>query len=86
MEKVVYIDEWDGFDENGLTDEDIERVNYVIDLYLEKGKHLVRVVLEDDATTVTVDDSGDYDEVPVCCRNCSGNYPECTASCSLFDD
>ncbi len=29
----------------------------------------------------------DYDDdMPECCVNCGGNYPECTASCPLVDD
>lgn len=33
----------------------------------------------------TYDRDDDYDDIPVGCRACGGDYPHCKYSCPLFD-
>ena len=38
------------------------------------------------ADDLTDDDYPDSDDMPYCCNNCDGPYPDCKTSCKIFDD
>ena len=40
----------------------------------------------DCAKSIYEDDDDDYDSPPPGCRECGGDWPNCTTSCPMYDD
>ena len=71
----------DRFDKDSVVDEFDEKYGYGTYYYL----YPVNEYCLDCAEELYEEDDDD-DGPPRGCRECGGNWPECTASCPLYDD